>query len=97
MSEVTTLRGVIRGQTVVLDRPVDFSEGETVKVMLSKSSAIDEELPQGEGLKRSAGAWASEDEQMEALPGFGALADQPEEVDDFNRWNRVQRRRGFPL
>lgn len=75
MPEATMVKGVIHGQTVVLDRPVDFCEGETVDVVLTRRPEVDNDLPPGEGIRRSAGAWA----------------DDAQEVDEFLKWNRQRR------
>jgi hypothetical protein len=78
--ETTTLKGVIRGQTVVLDRPVNFPDGEAVDVTLTRRSTAVEDLPPGEGLRRSAGAWAED----------------AEELDEFLKWSRERRQVARP-
>ncbi|MCS6975440.1 MAG: hypothetical protein NZM31_00340 [Gemmatales bacterium] len=69
-----TLRGVIRGKAIELSEDPGLREGEQVLVTVSP-------LPSGpsaagEGLRRSAGAWAAE----------------ADEVDRFLAWNAEQRR-----
>lgn len=45
-------RGVIHGNTVVLDGSPGLKDGETVEVVLGAA------LPPGEGIRRAAGSWA---------------------------------------
>lgn len=52
-------RGVINGNTVVLDASPGLKDGEVVDVVLSVS------LPPGEGLRRAAGAWAEGGEELD--------------------------------
>jgi len=77
MSQATKLRGVVHGQTITLDRPVDFAEGETVEVTIAPVPNVEQQsLPPGEGLRRSAGAWA----------------DDAQALDEYLEWNRRQRK-----
>jgi hypothetical protein len=81
VTEAITLTGVVHGQTVVLDRPVEFYDGEAVDVTLSRRPRyVTEDLPPGEGLRRSAGAWAAD----------------AEELDEFLKWNRQRRQLSRP-
>lgn len=77
MTQLTNLRGVIRGRTIELEEPVAFEEGEVVEVTISRTLQQPADvLPPGEGIRRSFGAWA----------------DDAEQVDEFLEWNRQQRK-----
>lgn len=81
MVKPTRVRGVIRGQTIMLEQPPDFSEGETVDVMISSASTHDREgLSAADELREAAGSWA----------------DEGEELDAYLEWNRQQRKLSRP-
>ena len=48
------LKGVVRGNTIQLERDAGLPEGEEVSVILQRK------LPPGEGLRRSFGAWGDD-------------------------------------
>ena len=56
---VGPLRGVVRGNTIVLDGPPGLPDGEVVEVVVSVV------LPPGEGLRRAAGSWAEGGEELD--------------------------------
>ena len=66
--ETTSLRGVVHGKTVELDREAGLPEGQKVTVVLVPLSA-EEKLPVGEGLRRSFGAWADEADGIDQYRG----------------------------
>jgi hypothetical protein len=53
------LRGIVRGNVIELDRNPGLPDGEAVVVRLRPV------LPPGEGIRRSAGAWADDAEGLE--------------------------------
>jgi hypothetical protein len=55
----TTLRGVIHGKTIELEEQPALPDGQPVKVV------VQPELPLGEGIRRSAGAWADAGEELD--------------------------------
>lgn len=71
-----TLRGVITGTTIELERPAGLPDGQAVAVTLVPLPA-DEALPPGEGLRRAFGSWAGDDETG---------------LDEFLAWSRSQRK-----
>jgi len=76
-SSETILRGVVHGKTIELDVDAGLPDGQEVRVIVQPAT-VEEKLPPGEGIRRSAGAWA----------------DDPEGVDEFVEWNRKQRALG---
>jgi hypothetical protein len=77
MSEATTVQGVIHGQTVTLNDPVQFADGELVEITIARRSpGLKATVPTGDGLSKSAGAWAEDGEQL----------------DEFLEWNRQRRK-----
>ena len=72
-----SLRGVVHGKTIELDQQPELPDGQQVTVILQPVVQA-EELPPGEGIRRSAGAWS----------------DDPEGLDEYLRWNRQQRKIG---
>lgn len=58
------LHGVVHGRTIELQEDLGLPDGEAVKVvvrrMLPQGSRV---LPPGEGIRRSAGAWADSGEE----------------------------------
>jgi hypothetical protein len=71
----TTLKGVVHGKTIELDEDVGLPEGQAVSVILQPLPQQDQRLPPGEGIRRSAGAWA----------------DDPEGLDEYLTWLRQER------
>ena len=76
-SESVTTRGVVRGKTIELEREPGLPDGKQVKVTMEPADK-GSDLPPGEGLRRSAGAWA----------------DDAEGLDKYLEWNRQQRKMG---
>jgi hypothetical protein len=74
------IRGVIHGKTIQLDRETCLPDGQEVIVNVQPIADERERLPPGEGIRRSAGAWA----------------DAGPELDEFLEWNRQQRKIGRP-
>jgi hypothetical protein len=71
----TILKGVVHGKTIELDEDVGLPEGQAVSVILQPLTQQDQRLPPGEGIRRSAGAWA----------------DDPEGLDEYLTWLRQER------
>jgi hypothetical protein len=81
MSDLIRARGTIHGQTIELEKPISIAEGEVVDITISRTLLQQpDDLQPGEGLRRSAGAWA----------------DDAEELDEFLEWNRQQRKQSRP-
>lgn len=70
------LKGVIHGRMIELNEAPGLPDGQNVAVTLQPLQV--EPLPPGEGIRRSAGAWA----------------DDAEALDEFLSWNREQRKVG---
>ena len=71
----TLLKGVIHGKTIELEAAPGLPDGQQVTVTIEPSGP-GSQLPPGEGIRRSA----------------GAFADDPEGLDEYLDWNRQQRR-----
>ena len=67
------LKGVIHGRTIELEKEPRLPDGQQVTVVLHPVEQT-EELPPGEGIRRSAGGWS----------------DDPKGLDEYLRWNRRQ-------
>ncbi len=76
-SSTTALRGVVHGKIIELDEEVGLPDGQAVTVSVQP---VGRRLPPGEGIRRSAGAWA----------------DDAEELDKYLEWNRQQRKISRP-
>ncbi|HPD29964.1 MAG TPA: hypothetical protein PLL20_08220 [Phycisphaerae bacterium] len=76
-SESVTTRGIARGKTIELEREPGLPDGQQVKVTMEPADK-ESDLSPGEGLRRSAGAWA----------------DDAEGLDRYLEWNRQQRKLG---
>ena len=84
-----TLQGIVRNGTIVLEQPHHLPEGTRVEVVVAptaaaqpvSSNALDKRLPPGEGIRRSAGAWA----------------DDPEGLDEYLQRLRDEREQDRPL
>lgn len=57
--EAESLRGIVRGKVIELERDPGLPAGETVVVKLQRARKP------GEGIRRSAGAWAADGEQLD--------------------------------
>jgi len=68
-------KGVVHGKTINLDQEPGLPDGQQVTVTVQPVTSR-EKLPPGEGIRRSAGAWA----------------DDAEELDKYLEWNRQQRK-----
>lgn len=73
-------RGVVHGNTIELENATGLREGQAVQVIVQLVDSTTERLPPGEGIRRSAGAWA----------------DDAEELDEFMEWTRQQRKTDRP-
>ncbi len=73
------LKGVIRGKTIELEAEPGLPDGQHVNVTV-ELVARGQSLPPGEGIRRSAGGWAED----------------AEELDQYLEWNRQQRRVSRP-
>ncbi|HEY1375940.1 MAG TPA: hypothetical protein VGF55_04065 [Gemmataceae bacterium] len=72
----TVLTGTIHGKVIELDREAGLPDGQAVAVTVEPLP--DRRLQPGDGIRRSAGAWA----------------DDADELDRFLEWNRGERTRG---
>ena len=68
--------GTVHGKLIELDRPPGLPDGQQVSVVVEATNGSN--LAPGEGLRRSAGAWAEDAEDLDA----------------FLDWTRQQRKRG---
>jgi len=75
-TESHAVRGVVHGKTIELNEGTGLPDGQPVTVTVQPIANGGRQLPPGEGIRRSAGAWA----------------DDSEELDEFLRWNRQQRK-----
>ncbi len=69
----TAVRGIVHGKVIELPHETGLGEGQEVSVTLEP---VTPKLPPGEGIRRSAGAWAED----------------AEELDKYLEWNRQQRK-----
>lgn len=67
--------GIVHGRTIELQSDVGLPDGQSVEVTLRPLTS-DQPLPPGEGIRRSAGAWA----------------DDADELDAYLEWSRQQRK-----
>lgn len=67
---------MVHGSTIELDQATGLPEGKPVTVTILPVDQAQKRLPPGEGIRRSAGAWA----------------DDAEELDKFMEWNRQDRK-----
>ena len=58
-------KGVVRGKIIELEHALDFPEGQVVTVVVRTATADETALPPGEGIRRSAGAWADAGEELD--------------------------------
>jgi hypothetical protein len=73
MKVMQIVRGVICGKTIELADDTGLADGQEVAVTVQP---IVRQLPPGEGLRRSAGAWQ----------------ESAEDLDNYLEWNRQQRK-----
>jgi hypothetical protein len=59
MTAIGTLKGIVRGKIIELERDVGLPDGQEVSVL------IQPKLPPGEGLRRSFGAWSDDSEGVD--------------------------------
>lgn len=79
MSAATTmLKGVVHGKTIELEEEPGLPDGQEVTVVVRPTAPAPQKLPPGEGIRRSAGAWA----------------DDAVELDKYLEWSRQQRKLG---
>ena len=70
-----TLHGVVHGRTIELTEPLPLPDGQEVAVTVTPTAP---RLPPGEGIRRTAGAWAED----------------AAELDRYLEWTRQQRKAG---
>ncbi len=58
-SETVTVKGVVHGRTIELERESGLPDGQEVKVTVEPASGETPVAP-GDGLRRSAGTWADD-------------------------------------
>lgn len=75
MTQLTNLRGVVRGRTIELEQPLEVPDGEAVVVTITQVPTVAQQAPSREKLEAAA----------------GALAGLDDEIDEFNRWYREAR------
>ncbi|MEM9659727.1 MAG: hypothetical protein AAF961_15305 [Planctomycetota bacterium] len=78
MADSRTHRGIVHGQTIELTDPTDLPSGQQVKIIVQPVTTRSESKPSGEGIQRSAGAWA----------------DDAAQLDEYLEWNGRQREIG---
>lgn len=72
-----TFKGTIRGRIIELDQEPGLPDGQEVTIQLATSGVSPGmQIPPGEGIRRSAGAWAED----------------AEDLDQFMEWSRQQRK-----
>ena len=59
-----TLRGVIHGKTIQLEKELDLPDGQPVTIVV-QPLVESHELPAGEGIRRSAGGWADDPDGLD--------------------------------
>lgn len=57
---MSCMKGIAHGKTIELERELGFRDGQPVAVTVYRL------LPQGEGIRDSAGAWADGGEELDA-------------------------------
>jgi hypothetical protein len=65
MTPASIFKGVVRGSSIDLERPVGLPDGQEVTVVIQPTNGA-EKLPPGEGLRRSFGAWAEDADELDA-------------------------------
>ncbi len=79
-SAPNVLTGTVHGKTIELDQAPGLPDGQHVNVTVQPLVESTDRMAAGEGIRRSAGAWAED----------GG------ELDKFLEWNRHQRKTGRP-
>lgn len=59
-----TIKGVVHGKTVELERESGLPDGQQVSVTMRPAGEVGT-LPPGEGLKRAFGAWAEDADELD--------------------------------
>jgi hypothetical protein len=78
-----TYKGIVRGKTIELEDSPGLPDGKQVTgTMQASDPDVQEKLPPGEGIRRSAGAWKDDD---------------PEGLDRYLEWCRQQRQGREPI
>ncbi len=72
----TEIKGVVHGKTIELDRESGLPDGQAVTVIVRPIEAPAGRLAPGEGIRRSAGGWAED----------------ADELDRYLEWNRQRRK-----
>jgi hypothetical protein len=80
MTQLTNLRGVVRGRTIQLEEDLSVPDGETVTVTIAYEKSSTARIQSKDSLMAAAGSWADDDEGL----------------DDFLEWNRQQRKESRP-
>jgi len=75
-----TFNGIVHGKIIELEKEPGFPDGQKVSIIMQPTEIGDRHLPPGEGILRSAGAWA----------------DDAEELDEYLDWSRRQRKLSRP-
>ena len=65
MTPHAIFKGIVRGSSIELERPVGLPDGQEVTVVVRPSHGIGR-LPPGEGIRRSAGAWSDDPAGLDA-------------------------------
>jgi len=78
MTLAVVVKGILRGKTIELERAPGLPDGQVVTVTVESADEGGVNLPPGEGLQRSAGAWS----------------DDAEALDQYLEWTRQQRKQG---
>jgi len=60
----TALRGVIHGNTIQLEEPINLPDGQEVTVVVQPAQS-EEKLEPGEGIRRSFGGWCDDIEGLD--------------------------------
>ncbi len=60
INKAAVLRGTVRGRTIELEQESELPDGQEVTIVVQPL------LPPGEGIRRSAGAWADAGEALDA-------------------------------
>ena len=63
MTTRTVFSGIVHGKVIDLDQPPNLPDGQPVTVVVQPTNGS--ALPPGEGLRRSAGAWADDAEGLD--------------------------------
>jgi len=61
----TVLKGTVHGKTIELEQESGLPEGQVVSVTVQPLSPEALRMPPGEGIRRSAGGWAEDAEELD--------------------------------